>query len=71
MCAQLCCNTMDYGPPGSFVHRIPQARIVEWVAISTPHRRPNLGTEPTSPESYVLESSFFTTAPPGKPISYM
>ena len=27
------CNPMNYSPPGSFVHGIPQARILEWVAI--------------------------------------
>ena len=34
--AQLCptlCNTMDSSPPGYFIHRILQARILEWVAI--------------------------------------
>ena len=34
--AQLCptlCNTMDCSPPGSSVHWIFQARILEWVAI--------------------------------------
>ena len=43
MCAQslqlcLCltlCNPMDYGPPGSSVHEIFQARILVWVAISS------------------------------------
>ena len=33
---QLCpilCNPMDYSPPGSSVHGILQARILEWVAI--------------------------------------
>ena len=28
------CDPMDYSPPGSSVHGILQARIVEWVAIS-------------------------------------
>ena len=28
------CDPMDYSPPGSFVHRIFQARILEWAAIS-------------------------------------
>ena len=28
-------NPMDCGPPGSFVHGILQARILEWVAISS------------------------------------
>ena len=35
--AQSCstlCDPMDCSPPGSSVHGIPQARIVEWVAIS-------------------------------------
>ena len=34
--AQLCltlCNSMDFSPPGSSVHGILQARILEWVAI--------------------------------------
>ena len=33
---QLCptlCDPMDYSPPGSSVHGILQARILEWVAI--------------------------------------
>ena len=28
------CNAMDCSPPGSCVHGILQARILEWVAIS-------------------------------------
>ena len=28
------CNPMNYSPPGSCVHEIFQARILEWVAIS-------------------------------------
>ena len=34
--AQLCstlCDSTDCSPPGSFVHEILQARILEWVAI--------------------------------------
>ena len=27
------CNPMDCSPLGSFVHRIFQARILEWVAV--------------------------------------
>ena len=33
LCPTLC-NPMDYSPPDSSVHRILQARILEWVAIS-------------------------------------
>ena len=32
LCVSLC-NPMDCGPPGSSVHGISQARILEWVAI--------------------------------------
>ena len=34
---QLCptlCNPVDCSPPGSSVHGISQARVLEWVAIS-------------------------------------
>ena len=30
------CSPTDYNLPGSSVHRISQARILEWVAISSP-----------------------------------
>ena len=36
---QLCltlCDPMDYRPPGSSVHGILQARILEWAAIPSP-----------------------------------
>ena len=36
------CNPMDCSPPGSSVHRIFQARILEWVAISTSRRSSQL-----------------------------
>ena len=32
------CDLMDYSPPGSPVHGIFQARILEWVAISSSGR---------------------------------
>ena len=38
VCAQSCltlCDPMDCSPPGSSVHGILQARILEWVAISS------------------------------------
>ena len=37
-CAQLCltvCDPMDSSPPGSSLHGILQARILQWVAISS------------------------------------
>ena len=49
---------MDCSLPGSSVHGILQARILEWVAISDP------GIEPRSP---TLQADALTSAPPGKP----
>ena len=51
--AQSCpslCNPMDYSLPGSSVHGILQARILESVAILSPGDHPNPGTESRSPE---------------------
>ena len=41
MHAQLCptlCNPVDCSPPGSSVHGISQAKILQWVAISSSRR---------------------------------
>ena len=43
------CNLMDYSQTGSSVYGISQARILEWVAISSPGDLPNPGTELVSP----------------------
>ena len=39
---------MDYSPPGSSVHGILQARILEWATMPSSGNLPNLGIEPTS-----------------------
>ena len=52
-------------PPGAFVHGIFQARILEWVAISSSRDLPDPEMEPTSPASLALEGRFFTTEPSG------
>ena len=39
---------MDCSPPGSSVHGISWARILEWVAIPSPGDLPNPGIEPMS-----------------------
>ena len=59
-------DPVDRGPPGSSVHGISQARILEWVAISFSGDLPNPEIEPTSP---ALADRFFTTEAPGKPSS--
>ena len=43
------CDSMDCNPPGSSIHEILQARILEWVAISSPGDFLNAETQPTSP----------------------
>ena len=68
--AQSClilCDPIDYSPPGSSVHGILQAGILEWVAISsTPGYLPDPGIKPKSPAVPALAGGFFTTEPPGK-----
>ena len=44
-CSTLC-NTMDCSPPGSSVHGILQARIVEWAAVSSQVIFPTQGSNP-------------------------
>ena len=51
------CDPMDYSLPGSSVHGIFQAGILEWVAIS-PGDLPNPGIEPRSP---ALQEDSLTT----------
>ena len=58
------CNPMVCSLPGSSVHGISQARILDWVVISFSRDIPNPGIKPTSPS---LACGFFTTEPPGKP----
>ena len=66
---QLCltlCDPKDYSLPGSSVHVIFQARVLEWVAI--PFSRvsipPDPGIEPRSP---ILKEDSLLSEPPGKP----
>ena len=44
------CDPMDCSPPDSSIHKILQARILEWVAIPSCRGLPNPGFEPRSPE---------------------
>ena len=74
MCVQLLssltlCDPMDYNLPGFSAHGVFQARIAEWVAISTPGDLPDPGIKPLSPESAALAAKFLTTEPSGKPQS--
>ena len=67
--AQSCptlCDPMGWSLPGSSVHGILQARILQRVAISSSRRpsRPRDWTQ--SPSFPALVGRFFTTKPPGK-----
>ena len=57
---------MDHSPPGSSVHGIPQARILEWVATSFSRGSSQLRDRTKSP---ALAGGFFKMEPAGKPIN--
>ena len=58
------CDPMDYSLPGSSVHRIFQARVLEWVAISFSGDLPDPGIKPRPP---ALQADALPCEPPGKP----
>ena len=63
---QLFFNPMDCSLPGSSVHGILQARILEWAAISF-----SMGSSRPRDQTCIscITGRFFTTEPPGKPSS--
>ena len=63
--AQSCltlCNPLDCSPPGSSVHGISQARMLEWVAISFCRRSSRLRDQT---HVSCIAGRFFTTESPG------
>ena len=58
------CNSMDSSLLGSSVHRIPQARLLEWIVTPFSRGLPSPGTEPTSS---ALAVDSLPSEPPGKP----
>ena len=54
---------MDRSLPGSSVHGIFQARVLEWMPFPSPVDLPDPGIEPRSP---TLEADTLTSEPPGK-----
>ena len=58
------CDPMDCSLPGSSLHGISQARILERVAISSSRESSRSRDQLASP---ALAGRFFTTEPPGKP----
>ena len=56
------CDPMEWSPPGSSVHGILQAGILEWVAMpSSRGNLPDPGIEPAFLTSPALAGGFFTT----------
>ena len=58
------CGPMDYSPPGSSVHGILQATILEWVAIPFSRRSSQLRDRT---QVSCIAGTFFTSEPPGMP----
>ena len=56
------CGPMNCSPPGSSVHGILQARILEWVPCPPAGDLPDPGMEPRSLISPALANEFFTTS---------
>ena len=62
------CDPMDYRLPGSSIYGIPQARILEWVAMPSSRGSSQPRIEPASFASLALAGScFFTAVPLGSP----
>ena len=59
------CNSMDCSPPGSSVHGILQARVLEWVAM--PSSRESSQPRDRTRVSWIA-GGFFITEPPRKPL---
>ena len=56
---QLCltpCDPVRCGSPGSCVHGIFQAKILDWVAISSSRDLPHTRIDPSSPVSPALQA---------------
>ena len=55
------CNPTDWGPPGSSVHGILQARTLEWVACPPAGDLPDPAIKPTPLMSPALAGGFFSS----------
>ena len=58
---------MDCSLPGSSIHGIFQAGVLEWVAFPSPGDLSDPGTEPGSP---ALQADALPSEPPGKLRAY-
>ena len=61
------CDLMDHSPLGSSVHEIFPARILKELPRPSPGDLPDLGIEPMSPASPVLQVGSLPAKPSGSP----
>ena len=61
------CDPMDYSLPGSSVHGIFQARILEWVVMPSSRGSSQSEIKPTSLISPAWLAGSLPQVPPGKP----
>ena len=61
------CDPLDCCLPGSSVHGIFQARVLDGLPFPTPGDLPDPGIEPTSPLSPALQVGSLPSESPGKP----
>ena len=69
--SQLCptlCSLIDCSPPGFSVHGVFQARVLEWVVISSSRKSSQPRDQIHSP---ALAGGFFTTEPRGPQYMYI
>ena len=60
-------NPMDCSPPGSSVHGIFQARVLEWAAMPSSRGSSRLRDRTCVSCVSCIAGGFFATVPPGKP----
>ena len=61
------CDPLGCSSPGSSVHGILQARILEWLPCPSPGDLPDPGIEPTSPVSPALQADSLLLSQLGSP----
>ena len=64
-------DSIDYSPPGSSIRGIFQARILEWVALSSSKRSSQTKDWTRISWFSYTAARFFTTEPPGKPYHFL
>ena len=66
-CRVQLCHPLDCSPPGSYVHGIFQAKVLEWLPVPSPGDLPDPGIELTFPVSPAFQADTLAAEPSGKP----